>query len=794
MTSSVDESPATVGRMVGYRTRHLVAYIVAMYCVVFSLFVLTWPDRWTVMVVDDLGFFAASVPGAVLAAWAARSARGRTRLAWLAVAAAMAAWAHADTIWASYELTGRPSPFPTMADAFYLVFHIAACVGLGLFAASPGPSRAGLVTDAVIMSLSLFLAFWLILFRPLVDHFGSDRLGLAVALSYPIADPVILTIAAVMLVRAGSGGLRPAMWVLTAGMVCIALGDVLFTLAFADDAYATGDVADVGWMAGLLLIGLAALWGRGADPNVYRADAIPGWASILLPYGSALLVAVVVAFQPPEVIKTPAVLITGAALGVAVLIRQYVAVTENRRLLSKVAAQAWHDPLTGLANRRLFAERTEQALRSRHRRGVPVAILIADVDDFKVINDNLGHPVGDELLTAFADRLLACVGPEPTVARLGGDEFAVLTEAGPEHAKALAESIVAAFGEPFGVAGIAVPMRPTIGFDVAAGDDDLTTETLLLRADAAMYEGKRIGGGGVHAFTGAPDGAGGAQNTGVRQGRPRSAETAQRALATQAVQTMRLLTDFRRALNDGHLEMFYQPQWDLSTGRISGAEALMRWPHPERGLLGPEEFLPLVRRHGLMRPVNEAALTMALADAARWQAPGGATRVAVNVFAPTLADRNLPANIAAALDRNDLQPSALTVEITEDLLLNDVGRARRVLDQIRETGIRLSIDDFGSGHSALTYLRDLPVDEVKLDRDFVAPVLTDPRAAAVVRAVVELAHHLGLVIVAEGVENAATAALLADYGCDVLQGNHFSPALPAAELMALFASPPDPTP
>ena len=249
-----------------------------------------------------------------------------------------------------------------------------------------------------------------------------------------------------------------------------------------------------------------------------------------------------------------------------------------------------------------------------------------------------------------------------------------------------------------------------------------------------------------------------------------------------------LLGELRHAIEHGELTMFFQPKVDIRGRAIVGVEALIRWPHPQRGLLEPDRFLPLVRQHGLMRSMTAVVLELALDEAAEWYRRGVGVPVAVNVFAPAVSDPALPDQILGALQARGLSPQALTVEITEDLLLDDMDRTRSVLDTLRSNGIRVAIDDFGSGYSALWYLREFPVDEIKLDKEFVAPVLTQPASAAIVRSVVTLAHALGITLVAEGVENAATAERLRQFGCDVAQGYFYSRPLPAADTVALLSA------
>ena len=312
-------------------------------------------------------------------------------------------------------------------------------------------------------------------------------------------------------------------------------------------------------------------------------------------------------------------------------------------------------------------------------------------------------------------------------------------------------------------------------------EPDLSAEELLKRADLAMYSGKRSRIGGVHTFK--PE--------------MQSSDTIDKALlrgapplaASDGAAMVKLLGELCQAIDRLELTLVYQPKFDLRTTKIVGVEALLRWPHPERGILAPEEFLPLVRRDGLMGPVNDFVVNRALDDAVVWHAASVDVPVAVNLFPPTLANLKLPGAIAHALAARGLSSAALTVEITEHLFLDNMERTQTVLQQLRRNGIRIAIDDFGTGYCTLSYLRDLPIDEVKLDRNFIAPILVDRRAAVIVRAVVDLVHALGLTIVAEGVEDAETAARLREYGCDVGQGYFLSPPVTSEELLALLKTP-----
>ncbi len=494
---------------------------------------------------------------------------------------------------------------------------------------------------------------------------------------------------------------------------------------------------------------------------------MPTWATLWLPYLPLLLAGTV----GPAMAMTGQLRVGVPVLMALVVMRQSYAAWENRRLLSAVADQALHDPLTGLANRVLFHDRLAQAMALRQRDDRGVAVVSLDLDDFKLVNDSLGHPAADSVLVGVAERLARCARPGDTVARLGGDEFALLLEGRDDRSQAIAQDVVEAFDEPFVIDGQEMLLRPSVGMAVASSDEpNLAPEGLMTRADLAMYAAKRSRSSLVSTFS--PD---------MMLIDPEAVDLSDREAdkrGSDGAAQVRLLGELRHAIDRGELDVVYQPKVQLSTGDVVGVEALLRWPHPQLGVLRPDTFIPLVRRQGLMRPVTDLVFEKALEDAAQWMAVGKGVPVAVNLFAALLRDRQLPVRLCRALEDRGLPADILTVEITEDVVLNDLSQVTAVLRGLRERGIRVAIDDFGSGYSALSYLRDLQIDEVKLDRHFIASVTGHQRAAEVVRAVIDLSHELGITVVAEGVEDGETVTWLRDHGCDLGQG--FYLGMPAA--------------
>lgn len=735
-----------------------------------------WGGPSTVVIVSNVGTLLAGGFAATCAGITARSSHGRQRQAWSALTVALTGWFFGDAIWVYYELVlAVGTPFPSPADAGYLLFSIAACVSLILLPiGSVGQSQTRLILDGLTVACSLLVILWTLGLDDVFHRGGESRFVFAVSVAYPIFDLVLLTVALLILTRARVGQ-RAVITVFTLAMAVMALSDSAFVLINADERYASGGLLDIGWVAGLLLLGVAALVGLRSKHIEFGLARPPSRTALWLPY--LLLPVVTICTVLSE--NSATLLITALLLVLAVVTRQFLMADENRRLLATVAEQAFRDPLTKLANRALFQDRLSHAVALQIRDGRSVAVLSIDLDDFKLVNDSLGHPSGDALLKAVAERIVDCVGAGDTVARVGGDEFAVLIEDGPEPSLVVAHRIFDAFDAPFTVDGQDVFMRPSVGVasGAAHGDPEASADTLLKHADLAMYAAKRSQHGGVAAYT--TD----MQLIDVREvDPPRDRDIAPRRNGSAGLQ---LFAQLRRAIDHGELSLVYQPKFTVATGQMTGVEALVRWEHPERGLMLPGEFLPLARQNGLMGALTDAVVYRAVQDATGWRSAGTDVPFAVNLFPPSLGDLELPSRLTQIVTNGGLNTDCLTVEITEDFLLGNTRRARKVLEMLRELNIRVSIDDFGSGYSALSYLRELPIDELKLDREFIAPMLSDDRAEAIVCAVIDLTHRLGMTCVAEGVEDAATAARLAEHGCDIIQGYYCSPPVDTSSVLGI---------
>jgi diguanylate cyclase (GGDEF)-like protein len=424
--------------------------------------------------------------------------------------------------------------------------------------------------------------------------------------------------------------------------------------------------------------------------------------------------------------------------------------------------QAMHDSLTGLPNRTLFQQRLQEAIGEAETDGSALGVMIMDLDHFKEINDTLGHHYGDLLLQEIGPRLSSVLRPGDLMARLGGDEFGVvLPSLSEDHvATRVAQRLIEELEHPVVVEGIALDVSASIGIAMfPAHSDDV--ETLLRRADVAMYAAKESGGG---------------------------YEVYSPALDKNSPSRLTLIGQVRPAIDNDEFFLHYQPKARLSDGRVTGVEALIRWQHPDRGLVPPDEFIPLVERTVLLRPLTQFVLNEALRQWHQWSHAGMQLEVAVNLSPRSLLDPQLPDVVGQLLERWGVPPRFLTLELTESFLMSDSGRSLGVLAGLSSVGVMLSIDDFGTGYSSLSYLKRLPIGEIKIDRSFVMNMHENANDAMIVRATVELGRNLGLRVVAEGVETQAAWDQLAEQRCDIAQGYFLCRPIPAQEFTSWIAS------
>ncbi len=703
-----------------------------------------------------LSLLTSWLPAAVC--WLALSRAGLRRWEVLLAAAAVTSVAAADTYYAPWSSSWSP-PFPNPGDVGYLLFYALMLAALALVVRRDARGQSWSVwLDAAVGSLGAAAVLAVVLNPVLVSALtGSWSTATAVAVAYPMFDLMfIAAVAGLVVVRGVRGGERLAL--LMGGLVLYAVADVVYAMQVIADTYTVGSPLDAAWTIGITLV---ALYVDGASPREKSAleeSSLEGGVAVparpralVVPTVSTAAGLGVLLVSSRAHLSTLAVGLAGVTL-LAAAARTQIAFRQLVRM-ADLRLQATTDHLTGLPNRR--ALHVQAGLRLADPTHERQALLMMDLDRFKQVNDSLGHGTGDQLLIQAGVRLGEHLRAGDLLVRLGGDEFAVLLQdAGRDQAVEVAGRLCAALAEPFDLEDMSVNSSVSIGIALFPDDgDDLAS--LLRNADVAMYKAK-ASASGIHLYGGGDD--------------------------SQFATRLREVEELRAALDSDQLVLHYQPKVDLRTGKIHGVEALVRWDHPTRGLLYPDTFLHLVEETALIHTMTRVVLGTALDQVATWRAQGRRLTVAVNLSTSSMLDTDLPEQVVAMHAARDLPLGVLQLEITEDFLMGDRDRARSILTRLREHGIQICVDDFGTGYSSLSYLRDLPIDELKIDRSFVLPMADDPRAAALVASTITFAHGLNLRIVAEGVENHIAYTELARLGCDQAQGFYMCGPVPAAEL------------
>jgi len=662
--------------------------------------------------------------------------------------------------WTVADALSLPVAQPSVPDALFLALQPLVFAAVVLQVRRRSRTEASAVwLDGVVGALAVAAVAAVFLCGPIARASAASGAELAVLSLYPLLDVVVL------LALGGWASLqrwrpRPDVLLLFAGMGVQTATDLVFMLGRSSGILGSGGVTQVGWSIAVTLIAFAA---GHQDQDRPQAGPERRWTLVTVPAAAAavaLALLLVDHFHP-----LPQLTVALAAATVLAALIRLVATLREVRLLLADRHLAVTDDLTGLTNRRGLHRSTPELLRETGP-GHGVALLLLDLDRFKEVNDSLGHSAGDDLLAGVADRLRSAAdtvtGRAVLLTRLGGDEFALLALAPDADltpvAEALADAVHHALRPALVVAAhakegdeVTVRVRASIGITTHPGTD-VELSQLLREADVAMYHAK-------------------ASRLGTSHYRPETDEFASgdRLLDAELLRT---------AIESRSLVLHFQPKVDTGSGAVHGVEALVRWQHPSRGLLFPDKFLPMVEDLGLFDDLTAAVLDQSLDQAAAWRRAGRDLSVAVNVSAGSLTDPSLPGRLTRALTSRDLPASALEIEITEDSLMNDPDGAGAILAALREQGIRVAVDDYGTGYSSLAYLRRLAIDDLKLDRSFVVDLVDDPRALAIVRSTISLAHSLGLRLVAEGVEDLHTRDELAAAGCDVIQGWFYAKAMP----------------
>jgi diguanylate cyclase (GGDEF)-like protein len=671
------------------------------------------------------------------------------------IAVGLGAYAFGDILYDNWVYALDPMPSPSAADVCYLVMYPLTAVGLllGVRAGNRKVGR-GLVLDGLVTFLGAAALAGAVAV-PVVagtTRGTDDFLHVLIAAAYPVGDATLVAIVVgVLVLRGGAPGFYG--WI-GAGLVTFAVADTVYTYRVALGSYEVGTPLDALWAVGLAIVAVGA-WRPQARSDV-RVDTPWMLAAPLL---SVLVATGVLVFASVRPLPLPVVLVAAATLVAATgrIIDGFLAVVD----IARVRLEARTDELTGLGNRRFLYETIETELAGLGPDEF-VYLLLIDLDRFKEVNDSLGHAIGDDVLLTVGTRLSETVGPDDVLVRLGGDEFGLLMPGRDADFDVLdcVERIAAAISAPISVADLSLQVEPSIGI-ACAPVDSLDRTDLMRHADVAMYDAK-------------------VNHTGHARYDPDRDDNSRERLQLIAELREALRTDPRQ------LVVHYQPKCSLA-GQVVGAEALVRWQHPTRGLLGADRFVQTAENNSLMPALTRHVLRTALAQVREWRRTDPPATVSVNLSVTSLLDEGLVEHMTSALVEAGVEADALILELTETMIMIDPERSNRTLNALSALGIKLSIDDYGTGQCSLAYLRDLPVQELKLDRSFVQHIATKDRDAAIVRSTIELAHSLDLVLVAEGVEDLESAELLRLMGCDVAQGYYFGRPRPAAATLAEIA-------
>ena len=687
---------------------------------------------------------------------------------WWLIALGLALLSIGDITYSALAFGGQEVGYPSLADLGYLSGYLAFILGsFGLMRGRVAGGDRTPVIDAAILAAGAGSLFWIGIVQPNLQGV-VDPVAAAVSLAYPTADLLLLALGLRVLLTPDA---RPRhLQLYLAGIAFYFISDVIYAMAVLNESYAQVQIIDVGWIAGVLLVGVAALHPSAGAPVASVASS----EARLSRFRLALLV--IAALVAPILLIihglregddfVVGLMMEWTILFALVLVRLTTTVDElaaslrlRRRLQVDLAYQAHHDPLTKLANRLLFEMRLGEAMA---RAPEMTALIFIDLDDFKAINDSMGHAAGDDLLRILAGRLIGGLRGTDLGARLGGDEFAILVEGSPDAAvaRAVAERALAILRAPVTVAGHPLWVHASAG--VAMGAAGSTATDLMRDADIAMYQAKSLGKDRVEAY---------------------EAEMHSRVVLSSA-----LRTELAEAIASHAFVVHYQPIINLETGHVAGAEALVRWDHAVRGLLGPMDFIPYAEASGLIHDLGRWILSEACRTAASWPARSDGERfsISVNLAPSQLLGAGLIDDVAEILATWGLPPDRLILEVTETALV-DLEHSHEALRRLRALGVRLALDDFGTGYSTLSYLAALPLSIVKVDRRFTAAIGHGKRDAALLDGILGLCNALGLATVGEGVELPSQLKGLRSRGCQFGQGYLLGRPGPAAQFEAQIA-------
>ncbi len=721
---------------------------------------------------DTVGsaFFVPLLLGSIYTSLAASRRCGsapRLRRAWLLIALASLAYLGGSIAQAIGELPGS-SELPAIEEPLYLAFYPLMLWAIVLFSTGKRDrgDRTRLALDLGVVAIGGFAVVMYAVIGPTIVSSGEEVLETMLSVAYPVGDLVLLVALGSLLLGRTASPSGASLRLLALGLLLYVVGDLAYAWLSLHGSYGGGDAINLAWFVAIALFAIAGAAQQPPEHDAESPQAETRARASWLPYIALAVGFALLLINQRNDRLFPDISLIGAAAAMAVLvsIRQFLAQRDLLRTQGQLSFQSLHDTLTELPNRALVIDRAEQMLARSGRSGAPVAALYVDIDGFKQVNDSLGHSAGDRVLQTVAARLSEVIRGADTVGRLGGDEFVVLLEnyaldAGPEM---VAERICEVISQPIPIEIEADDTRTievTVSIGIATGNRTSADE-LLRDADFALYEAKAAGKNRWLVF--------------------------ESRMQTLVQDRLELQMDLREALERKELFVLYQPTFDLQSEQITGVEALVRWRHPRRGVVGPEVFVPIAEESGAIVAIGRWVLETACRQAAVWHRHGRSLQVAVNVSARQLDEPRLVAQVAGILSQTGLNPSRLMLEITETTLMHDSAVAAQRLRELKALGVHIAIDDFGTGYSSLAYLRQFPVDALKIDQSFVAGMAESPESKALIHTLVQLGKALGLETLGEGIEDPDQLRELQREHCDSGQGFLFSRPLPPDEVEELL--------
>lgn len=761
-----------------------------LYTMGYYAWLLIWKDdEWVSLLGGDLFSMIGPFIAAFVLFLVYRQVKGKDKYFWLFLSMSSMIYGIAEGIWNYYDLILKVEiPFPGLPDLFYIVSSLFDLIAIGyiLYQRRNLSSLRTLFDILITMVVGTTLC-WAFIVQPILQQEEINRLALFVSVYYPVATlGLLFGMVSIFLSHKPIFSPNVVFWIIFALFSRI-FADWTYTSLVLKDEYASGTLYDPLWTLSYLLYIMAAVQYREIEP--YPIQDSDGKLTIsrkrmqlknAIPYLCVIVLFIIMTMRIENVNS----IVIGCAISILlVVIRQLITLWENDSLLyelrlmteqletkvkqrteelcyalNNMEHMAYHDVLTGLPNRRLFEERLAQGLRQAKRKNGSVAVIFIDLDRFKFINDSLGHTFGDLLLQEVAERLITIVRKDDTISRQGGDEFTVLIDGMSDHQEVLeiARRIQFDISKPFLIQNMEVQITTSIGISIYP-DHGNTVENLIKYADTAMYRAKENGKNNIQFYT--------------------------LEMNETVSKKMNLENALRKAVERDELFVLYQPQIAIQSSELIGVEALLRWNHPELGLISPSEFIPLAEETGLIIPIGEKVLMMSCQQLKRWHDEGvDSLKMSVNLSSTQFMEENLVSFVNHVIWKTGINPQFLELEITESVAMYNEKQVIAKVTALKSLGIGIAIDDFGTGYSSFHYLKKLPADTLKIDKAFIKDLLEDTRNKALVAGIISMSKEMGFKVIAEGVETPQQLAILGKFKCDGAQGFLFSKPIPANEL------------